>query len=204
MPSFLARLFGGGAPKLSDEELVRRINSSERPLTVCLDCRTLGLLPPCDYCKRSAPCLELRSRADVKNAFASLGLEPPAEINAPPDVAPALKTAIRAATTRAKKLGTQVTTEHLLLELLPDLACARVLGAFGANVERLKERLEAALPATGQTTPTPELEAVIQAATVLALSSNSDVVNTTDALTALSRGTTQAALLLKEEGVSFG
>ncbi|MDP1830254.1 MAG: Clp protease N-terminal domain-containing protein [Archangium sp.] len=205
MLSFFARLFGR-TRRLSDEELIRRINSSERPLAVCLDCRKLVQLPPCDYCKRSAPCLELRSRADIKNALASLGLEAPAKINAPPDIAPALIAAIRNATSRAKRAGQQLTTEHLLLELLADLACARVLEAFGANMERMKERLEAALPATaaGQGSPTPELEFTIRAATVHALWSKSDVVNTTDALAALSKQeTTQAAQLLKEEGVSF-
>lgn len=198
MTSFFARLFGGGKPKLSDEELISRINSAERPLCVCLDCRTIGVIPPCDYCNRSAPCLEIRTRADVKNALASLGLEAPAVINAPPDIAPALKIAIRAATSRARKAGHQVTTEYLLLELIPDLACARVLEAFGTNVERLKQRLEEALAGGGEL---PEL--AIQAATVIALSSGSDVVETTDALKAIAQGTTKAAQLLREEGVTF-
>lgn len=61
------------SPRRSDQELLRLLEGP-RPVTLCLDCRTAVVVPPCEHCGGSASCLEVRSPADAENARVLLNL----------------------------------------------------------------------------------------------------------------------------------
>jgi hypothetical protein len=59
---------------MSDEAL-RALLSENRPMTLCLDCRTEILTPPCEHCLQSSTAFDVRTRTDAENARALLGLD---------------------------------------------------------------------------------------------------------------------------------
>ena len=211
----LSLLLSGKSPKprLEDAELLRRLVSGERPLAVCLECRTLGAVPPCDHCHQSSSCLEIFTRADVKNAISLLALGAPPSIAAPPDIAPTLKSAIRMATADAKRQRHElVTLEHLLAALLREPRCVELLEGCGAQVERLNQRLNTILveerhlrkeDGSAEPQASPEIERVLQAAAFRARSGNNDVLDTSDVLIAMcAEDSTRAFQCLQHEGVT--
>ena len=77
-------LFRGAPPdfRMSDEAL-RALLSEARPMTLCLDCRTEIVLPPCPHCQQSSTAFEVRRPADAENARVLLGLEEAPKLDLP-------------------------------------------------------------------------------------------------------------------------
>lgn len=201
------------SPRLEDAELLRRLVSAERPLAVCFECRTLSAVPTCEHCHQSSSCLDIFTRVDVRNAISLLGLVAPSRIAAPPDIAPALQASLRMAIADAKRMQHEfVTIEHLLAGLLRDPRCVELLEGCGAEVERLKQRLNTFLVAedrprredgSTEPRPSPEIERVLEAAAVRALSGDNDVMDASDVLIAIcAEDSSQAFQCLQHEGVT--
>jgi ATP-dependent Clp protease ATP-binding subunit ClpA len=176
-----------------------------------VECRTLSAASPCGHCQSSS-CLDIVTRADVRNAFRLLCLVPPRDIAVAPEIGRALQAALRMAISDATLLQDElVTSEHLLAGLLQDPRCVELLKASGATVERLKQRLNAFLAEDGrprrktaskEPVPSPEIQQVLQEATVHALSIDNDVVEASDALIALcGQKSSRAGQLLADEAV---
>lgn len=192
----IALLVRGRAPRaaLSDAELVKRLASRERPLTVCLDCRSLGLVPPCDHCGKSSSCVELRTRADVRQALQLLNLEAPPVIEAPPSISAGLATAVRKAIAEATRRRHEfVGLEHLLLGLSAEATARASLEAGGARVAELEQRLGAVLEGkvvlpegvSAEPRPTPEIEQAISRASLRVLTLGRDEIDSADAVVAV-------------------
>lgn len=198
------------APRLSDDELLRRIVSGERPLAVCLDCRTVTPVPPCEHCHQSSSCVEISTRTDVKHALSLLHLEEPARLNAPPELDPSAQDALRSAIAEAKRRQhAKVMLEHLLLGLLSTPRTFELLKRCGADAESLREQLEAWLDATatpmpaGEPQPTPRVEHALHAASARALASGRDFIECGDLLYGVCAGTPSPVLeLLEREQVT--
>lgn len=77
----LPLLFRGAPPdfRMSDDAL-RALLSENRPMTLCLDCRTEIVVPPCEYCRQSSTAFDVRTRTDAENARALLGLDAKIEL----------------------------------------------------------------------------------------------------------------------------
>ena len=77
----LPLLFKGAPPdfRMCDEAL-RALLSENRPMTLCLECRTEILVPPCEHCHQSSTAFDVRTRVDAENARALLGLDGKVEL----------------------------------------------------------------------------------------------------------------------------
>src|SRR5262249_42865987 len=105
-----------------------------------------------------------------------------------------------------------LTLEHLLLALTREPKSQRILVGCGANVERLRQRLEKFLTETVDRLPdsvsaepqqTIGIERVLQRAAIHALSSEKKVIEGGDVLVAMFREDESHALfLLQQEGIT--
>ena len=78
----VAQLLKGAPPdfRMSDDAL-RALLREGRPLTLCLECRTTILGPPCEHCHQSSTAFEVRRPVDAENARALLGLDDKVELS---------------------------------------------------------------------------------------------------------------------------
>jgi ATP-dependent Clp protease ATP-binding subunit ClpA len=132
---------------------------------------------------------------------------------ATPLIAKELQASFRQAMADAKAMRHEyLTLEHLLLALSKEAKTLKVLTACGANVKRLRERLEAFLKETVEKLPvgvtaepqqTSGIERVLQRAAIHALSADQKVIEGGDVLVAMFREDDCHALyLLQQEGVT--
>lgn len=196
-------------PRLSDAELVKHLVSNERPLTVCLECRTICAVPPCDHCGQMSSCLEIIARSDVKNALILLNLKTVGPMALPPEMTAGFKISIRLAVSEAKRRqDKKVRVEHLLLALLEDPDCLIVLRDCGVRVDELRKRLLTFLDASSERTPlarepepTQELNHILEKAAEHSMLANSDVLTASDLLAEIcSQDSFQAVQLLTADG----
>ncbi len=132
---------------------------------------------------------------------------------ATPLIAKELQASFRQAMADAKAMRHEyLTLEHLLLALCKEAKTQKVLTACGANVKRLRERLEAFLKETVEKLPvgvsaepqqTIGIERVLQRAAIHALSADQKVIEGGDVLVAMFREDESHALhFLQQEGIS--
>lgn len=132
---------------------------------------------------------------------------------ATPLISRELQAAFRQAITDAKDGRHEyLTLEHLLHALTRDPKAVKILGACGANVPRLRERLEKFLAIEVDTLPqgvqaepqqTIGIERVLQRAAIHALSTDQKTIDAGDVLVAMFREDESHALfLLRQEGVT--
>ena len=130
-----------------------------------------------------------------------------------PQIAKELQASFREAIADAKSRRHELLVlEHLLLALTRELKTQKVLVGCGANVERLRERLEKYLGETVETLPdsvnaepqqTIGIERVLQRAAIHALSAEQKVIEGPDVLVAMFREDESHALfLLQQEGIT--
>ncbi|MFL5354473.1 ATP-dependent Clp protease ATP-binding subunit ClpA [Archangium sp.] len=130
-----------------------------------------------------------------------------------PLIAKALQDSFRTAMEEARRMRHEyLTLEHLLLALTKDSRTREVLKGCGANVKRLRERLEGFLEETVERLPegvdaepqqTIGVERVLHSAAMHALSAEQKYIDGGDILVALFREEESHALyLLQEEGLS--
>jgi ATP-dependent Clp protease ATP-binding subunit ClpA len=130
---------------------------------------------------------------------------------ASPTVSKELQASFREAITDAKSMRHEyLTVEHLLLALTREPKTQKILVACGANVERLRQRLEKFLAETVERHPdsidpqqTIGIERVLQRAAIHALSAEQKVIEGGDVLVAIFREDESHALfLLQQEGIT--
>jgi ATP-dependent Clp protease ATP-binding subunit ClpA len=132
-----------------------------------------------------------------------------------PLIAKELQTSFREAITDARSMRHGLLTlEHLLLALTREAKTQKILVACGANVERLRQRLEKFLAETEMVKPLPKgmsaepqqtigIERVLQRAAIHALSADQKVIEGGDVLVAMFREDESHALfLLQQEGLT--
>ncbi len=132
---------------------------------------------------------------------------------ASPIIAKELQQSIRFAISEAKRMRHEyLTLEHLLLGLLKDPRTVQALKACGANLNRLRDRLQAYLTDTVERLPegveaepqqTIGVDRVLQRAALHALSAEQKVMEGPDVLVAMFReAESHAVYLLRQEGVT--
>jgi ATP-dependent Clp protease ATP-binding subunit ClpA len=132
---------------------------------------------------------------------------------ASPLIAKELQASFRQAITDAKSMRHEyLTLEHLLLALTREPKTQKILVACGANVKRLRQRLEKFLAETVERLPesvnaepqqTIGIERVLQRAAIHALSAEQKVIEGGDVLVAMFREDESHALfLLQQEGIT--
>jgi ATP-dependent Clp protease ATP-binding subunit ClpA len=132
---------------------------------------------------------------------------------ASPTVSKELQASFRESMSDAKSMRHEyLTVEHLLLALTREPKTQKILVACGANVERLRQRLEKFLAETVERLPesvsadpqqTIGIERVLQRAAVHALSADQNVIEGRDVLVAMFREDESHALfLLQQEGLT--
>jgi len=132
---------------------------------------------------------------------------------ATPLIAKELQASFREAISDAKKMRHEyLTLEHLLLALTREPKTQKILVACGANVKRLRQRLEKFLAETVERLPdsvsaepqqTIGIERVLQRAAIHALSAEQKVIEGGDVLVAMFREEESHALfLLQQEGIT--
>jgi len=132
---------------------------------------------------------------------------------ATPLIAKELQASFREALADAKKMRHEyLTLEHLLLALTRESKTQKILVACGANVKRLRQRLEKFLAETVERLPdgvsaepqqTIGIERVLQRAAIHALSAEQKVIEGGDVLVAMFREDESHALfLLQQEGIT--
>ena len=132
---------------------------------------------------------------------------------ATPLIAKELQASFREALSDAKKMRHEyLTLEHLLLALTRESKTQKILVACGANVKRLRQRLEKFLAETVERLPdgvsaepqqTIGIERVLQRAAIHALSAEQKVIEGGDVLVAMFREDESHALfLLQQEGIT--
>jgi ATP-dependent Clp protease ATP-binding subunit ClpA len=132
---------------------------------------------------------------------------------ATPLIAKELQASFREAISDAKKMRHEyLTLEHLLLALTREPKTQKILVACGANVKRLRQRLEKFLAETVERLPdsvsaepqqTIGIERVLQRAAIHALSAEQKVIEGGDVLVAMFREDESHALfLLQQEGIT--
>jgi len=132
---------------------------------------------------------------------------------ASPLIAKELQASFRQAMTDAKAMRHEhLTVEHLLFALTREPKSKRILVACGADVKRLRQRLEKFLLETVDRLPdsvnaepqqTIGLERVLQWAAIHALSADQNVIEGVDVLVAMFREDESHALfLLQQEGIT--
>jgi ATP-dependent Clp protease ATP-binding subunit ClpA len=132
---------------------------------------------------------------------------------ATPLIAKELQASFRQALADAKQMRHEyLTLEHLLLALTRETKTQKILIACGANVKRLRQRLEKILSETVERLPegvsaepqqTIGIERVLQRAAIHALSAEQKVIEGGDVLVAMFREDESHALfLLQQEGIT--
>ena len=132
---------------------------------------------------------------------------------ATPLIAKELQASFREAISDAKKMRHEyLTLEHLLLALTREPKTQKILLSCGANVKRLRQRLEKFLAETVERLPdsvnaepqqTIGIERVLQRAAIHALSAEQKVIEVGDLLVAMLREEDSHALfLLQQEGLT--
>ncbi|HET9158257.1 MAG TPA: Clp protease N-terminal domain-containing protein, partial [Myxococcaceae bacterium] len=132
---------------------------------------------------------------------------------ATPLIAKELQASFRQAIADAKAMRHEyLTLEHLLLALTREPKTQKILVACGANVKRLRQRLEKFLAETVERLPdsvsaepqqTIGIERVLQRAAIHALSAEQKVIEGGDVLVAMFREDESHALfLLQQEGIT--
>ncbi len=132
---------------------------------------------------------------------------------ATPLIAKELQASFRQALADAKQMRHEyLTLEHLLLALTRETKTQKILIACGANVKRLRQRLEKFLAETVERLPegvsaepqqTIGIERVLQRAAIHALSAEQKVIEGGDVLVAMFREDESHALfLLQQEGIT--
>jgi ATP-dependent Clp protease ATP-binding subunit ClpA len=132
---------------------------------------------------------------------------------ATPLIAKELQASFRQALADAKQMRHEyLTLEHLLLALTRETKTQKILVACGANVKRLRQRLEKFLAETVERLPegvsaepqqTIGIERVLQRAAIHALSAEQKVIEGGDVLVAMFREDESHALfLLQQEGIT--